>query len=91
MKREISTSTLLENCKTMEHEGDNYTNCDWCFWYSNYGIIKGPGRLGSWQSSGDHPNNSIFKNGQTTEKNPGDLRRLAVTQYPVKDHQLTLM
>ena len=20
--------------KTMEHEGDNYTNCDWCFWYS---------------------------------------------------------
>ena len=21
--------------KTMEHEGDNYTNCDWCFWYSN--------------------------------------------------------
>ena len=21
--------------KTMEHEGDNYTNCDWCFWDSN--------------------------------------------------------
>ena len=21
--------------KTMEHEGDNYTNCEWCFWYSN--------------------------------------------------------
>ena len=21
--------------KTMEHEGDNYTNYDWCFWYSN--------------------------------------------------------
>ena len=21
--------------KTMEHEGDNYTNCDKCFWYSN--------------------------------------------------------
>ena len=17
----------------MEHEGDNYTNCDWCFWH----------------------------------------------------------
>ena len=26
--------------KTMEHEGDNYTNCDWCFWYSNYRTIK---------------------------------------------------
>ena len=21
--------------KTMEHEGNNYTNCDWYFWYCN--------------------------------------------------------
>ena len=21
--------------KTMEHEGDNYTNCDGCFWHGN--------------------------------------------------------
>ena len=28
---------------------------------------------------------------ENTEKSPGDLRRLAVTQTPVKDHQLTLM
>ena len=21
--------------KTMEHEGDNYNNCGWCFWYNN--------------------------------------------------------
>ena len=21
--------------KTMEHEGDNYTDCDWCFWHGN--------------------------------------------------------
>ena len=21
--------------KTMEHEGNNYIDCDWCFWYSN--------------------------------------------------------
>ena len=54
-------------------------------------IIKGPGGFGSWQPSGDHPNNSIIENGQNTEKSPGDLRRLAVTQSPVKDHQLTLM
>ena len=40
---------------------------------------------------GDHPNNSIIENGQNTEKSPGDLRRIAVTQSPVKDHQLTLM
>ena len=26
--------------KTMKHEGDNYTNCDGCFWYSK-GLLKG--------------------------------------------------
>ena len=30
-------------------------------------------------------------NDQNTEKSPGDLRELAVTQTPVKNHQLKLM
>ena len=38
----------------------------------------------------DHPNYSIIKNGQNTEKSPGDLRRLVVAQTPRKDHQLNL-
>ena len=54
------------------------------------GLFKGPGRFGSWRPSGDHTNNSIIENGQNTEKSPGDLRRHAGTQSPVKDHQLTL-
>ena len=33
----------------------------------------------------------IIENGQNTEGGAGHLRRLAVTQTPVKDHQLTLM
>ena len=33
----------------------------------------------------------IIENNQNTEKSPGDLRRLAVTPTPVKDHQLMLM
>ena len=45
----------------------------------------------SWQTIGDHPNYSIIEKGQNTEKSPGDLRRLAVTQTRVEDHQLTLM
>ena len=24
----------------MEHEGDNYTNCDWCLWHGNKGLLK---------------------------------------------------
>ena len=77
--------------KTMEHEGYNYTIWDWCFCYSNKRIIKRTRGLGSWRTSGDHPNESIIDNGQNPEKSPGVLRRLAVTQTPVKDHQLTLM
>ena len=33
--------------KTMEHVGDNYTNCNWCVWNRNYRITKGTGGLGS--------------------------------------------
>ena len=29
----------------------------------------------------------LIKDDQNTEKSPGDLRRLAVTQTPVKNHQ----
>ena len=36
---------------------------------------------------GDHPDNTIIKIGQNTEKSSAGLRRLAVTQTPVKDHQ----
>ena len=68
----------------MDHEGDNYTNCDKCFWYNNLRIIKGTRGLGSWRTSGGHPNYSIIETGQNTEKSPGDLRTLAVTQTPVK-------
>ena len=41
--------------------------------------------------SGDDPNDSTVENGQNTKKGPEDLRRLAVTQTPVKNHRLTLM
>ena len=47
-------------------------------------ITKGTGGLGSWRTSGDHPNYYIIKNGQDTEKSPGDLWRLDVTQTPLK-------
>ena len=54
-------------------------------------IIKRPGRLGSWQTGRDYPNDSTGENGQSSETSPGDLRRHAVSQTPVKNHQLTLM
>ena len=46
----------------MEHEGDNYTNRDWSFWYSHQRIIKGTGGRGN-KTSGDHSNYDIIENG----------------------------
>ena len=87
MKKRKNSSTLLGNWKNC----DVYTNCNWCFWYSHQRIYKGTGWLGNMKTSGDHPKYWIIEIGQNTEKGPGDLRRLAVTQTPVKDHQITLM
>ena len=75
----------------MEHEGDDYTDRDWWIRNSNKRVIKEIGGRGTWWMSGDHPNYSITENCQNTEKSPGDLRRLAVSQTPVKDHQKTLL
>ena len=36
-------------------------------------------------------NDSIIENGHYTKKRPRNLKRLAVTQTPVKNHQLTLI
>ena len=47
----------------------------------------GSGGLRSWRKRGDHQNYSIIENGQNTEKSPGDLKWIAFTQTPMKDHQ----
>ena len=37
---------LARELKKLEHAGDNYTNCNWCFWNRKYRITKGPRGLG---------------------------------------------
>ena len=49
------------------------------------------GVQGNKKTSGDYLNYSIIEIGQNTEKSSGDLRRLAVTQTPVRIHRLTLV
>ena len=75
----------------MEHESDGDTNCNWRTRYSHQRIGTGTGGLGNKTTSGDHFNYSIVEIGQNYKKSPGDLRRLAVTQTPVENHQLTLV
>ena len=74
----------------MEHEGGSDTNCNWRPRYDYQKTGTGTGRFGNKRMSGDHPNYSIVEIGQSMKK-PGDLRRFAVTQTPVENHQLTLM
>ena len=75
------------NYNNMEHESDSDTNCTR---YNHQSISTETGGFENKRTSGDHPNYSINKIGQNTEKSPGDLRRLAVTQTPVRNHRLTL-
>ena len=55
------------------------------------GLIERPGGLESWRTGRDYPNDSITEKGQNIDKRHGDLRRLAVNQTLVKNHQLILM
>ena len=70
----------------MEHEGDGATNCNWCARNDPQRFGKGTGRLENQRNRKDRANYSIFKIGQNTEKSPGELRRLSVTQNPVKEN-----
>ena len=55
------------------------------------GLLKGLEDLEVGGRAETIQNDRIAENGQNPETSPGDLRRLAVTQTPVKNHQLTLM
>ena len=70
--------------KTMEHESNGDTNYNWHSQYSHQRIGTVTGGIGNKRMSRDHPNYSIDEISQNTETSPGDLRRLAVTQTPVK-------
>ena len=72
----------------MQHDGDGDTNC---YWYALNTIMPTKKKLGkeaeklrNQKTSGDHADYNLIKIGQNTEKSPGNLRRLAVTQTPEK-------
>ena len=90
-KRDKYHDLAWELKKTVEHESDSYTICSWCSWYSKQRIGKRTVGLGNNMMCGDCPNYSIIEIGQNTEKSPGKLSRLAVSQTQVENHQLTLM
>ena len=75
----------------MELESDSHTNCNWNCLYHHQRISTETGELGNKRTNRDHPNNSIVKIRQNTEKSPGDMRRFAFTQSRVRNHRLMLV
>ena len=75
----------------MEHEGNLDKICNRFAHNGSQRHGKWSGWVGIRKTSWNHPNYGVAKIGQNTEKSSGDLRWLAVTQAPVKDHQLTLI
>ena len=57
-------------------------------WYIYQISGKRTRRLGNNGTGEDCPNDGIIEIGQNTEKSPGDLRRLAVTQPPVENQRV---
>ena len=87
-KRNHKCQDLARELKmSMEHEAGDDTIFGWCNWNNPKRIGK---MFGNKRTRRDHPDYSINKNIQNTEKSPGDLRRLTTTQTPVKNHLLGL-
>ena len=75
----------------MKHEGDGDSNCVLCIWNDPKTVKKKTREIGNQEENRNQPDNWIVEIGKNTEKSHGDLRRLVVTQTPVKDHQLKLV
>ena len=58
---------------------------------SHQRVGTGTGEIGNKRTSRDLPNYNILEIGQNTVRSLGDLKRFAVTQTPVENHQLTLV
>ena len=77
---------LAREQKTEEHEVDGDTKGSLCVCNDHQRLGKGTDRTGNQKRNGDHPCYSIVEINRDTGKSPGDPKRLAVVQPPVRDH-----
>ena len=85
----IELSQRTQKAVEYESDGDTYTNQH--AWNSSQWVGKRKRIVVKRRANRNHPNHSIIKIGQNTEKSPGDLRGLAVSQNPVKDQSLRVV
>ena len=89
-KKDKYLDLARELTKNVKYESVGYSSYNWWSWYCHQMIVTGIGGLRNNRTRGVYPNYSIVKIGQNTTKSPGDLRRFAVTQTPVKDPSICL-
>ena len=90
-KEKLVLRSWKRSKKAVEDECDGNSNCNWPDRNGFQKLRKRTGRVGNHRTNRDHQDNGIVEIGQNTEKSPGDLRRIAFTQTPAKDHQLTFV
>ena len=86
-KRDKYLDLTREWKKTTEHKHDGDTNSNWLARYTHQMIGTETGGIGNKRTRRYHPNYSIAEIGQNTKKSPGNLKRLAVTQTPLRNPQ----
>ena len=87
-KKTRNDRQILGPCqRTKKTEADKVDGGGWWTWNSSRWLGKETGRIENQRKNRDHPNYSIVGIGQNTEKSPGDLRKVAVIQTPVKNHK----
>ena len=90
-KRDISQEHTRQLKKTMEHDGNGKSSFNLCTRNNLQKIGKGTGRLRNQCTKGNCPDCSIINIVHYTEKSPGDLSKLVVTQTPEDSQHLKLM
>ena len=81
---EMQSVYLTAPADWANQDGDVDTSCNWRAWNNPKRIGGETGELGNKRTRGDHPDYTIIKIGQNTEKIPGHFRRLPVTQTPMR-------
>ena len=88
-KRDKYFDLAWELKKVIEHESDGNINYSRCTRNGPQRLRNGTRGAGNRRTNRDPANYGIINIGQNTKKNPGDLRRLAIIQTPMKDNQVT--
>ena len=59
--------------KSVEHLGDDDSDCSWCTWNGLQNLGKRTGKIGNQRKNRDHSEGNTVKIGWNTEKGPGNL------------------